>query len=242
MADEPKGVPFIGKGWGVAIPQGGLTLRVDDDGNIAADPIRLQTRIEFWPMWYQIALEHAELSAKARRDLLVAQEKGDNQGKATAIEDEMRAGLVTIVACAIVWDSVYEIVGSVLTKPPEFNRRTARWKRIVQVLHRGFCLPNARVKELREFLRLVFLLRDEGVHPSSKYEDPVLSPITGTGLPASYSRFRAENATEAVRGTWWIYELSDRTRHSEPEVARWAGSIPDRLPNKRPEFDVPDGA
>jgi hypothetical protein len=92
---------------------------------------------------------------------------------------------------------------------------------------------------MHALLKTLFSLRDAAVHPSSKLESAIYSPIIGSGLPATYHRFRAENATRAVHQTRFIHELADLARDSEPKVNKWAAAIQERLPADRPAYDVP---
>lgn len=51
---------FISEGMSIRIPEGGLSISVDDAGNPNVSLTALHVVYEIWPLWLEIALDHAE--------------------------------------------------------------------------------------------------------------------------------------------------------------------------------------
>jgi hypothetical protein len=83
---------FISRGMTVAIPPGGLTLAIGDNGNVTGN-LTLHVRFDVCPTWVQLALRHLD-DANAKKALRVAAWAGaEEEYKAAALEREFEASM-----------------------------------------------------------------------------------------------------------------------------------------------------
>jgi hypothetical protein len=81
------------------------------------------------------------------------------------------------------------------------KNRTSREKRIVEVLKLAFALKPEHPNQIAAFLRALFTLRNQAVHPPSKYQPPSYHKDLDVGVEWRFVQFSAENARAAFDST-----------------------------------------
>jgi hypothetical protein len=231
------------KGMTVAVPPGGLKLKVGPNGRVSADLV-IHVRFDVCPTWTELALWHLN-DAKAKRDKRVAAwTSGTAEEKAGALEREFEASMQAVMAAAIAVDAFHAMVKPHVNLPASLvkrwrDRRTARYSQVTEVLRRAFRLRTEGAAALRQNLKEIYRLRDLAVHPSGRIEAPVLHPELGVGVEWRFAYFRAENAEQLVNAaTWILWDLSNGGNPKDPEVQRYIEGLRSRLavvmPNGHP--------
>jgi hypothetical protein len=154
-----------------------------------------------WLEWARIAIVHQQLAARHRR---IAAAKGPGWGEALA--DEMRAGMVTIVAAAASLEALWNYLGPELMPEQYQEAEKARLDRtlpaptpvatsVARLLI--VCLGTERVpRRLRGQLTKLFELRNSAVHPPRIDDVPVLIPELETSVGAEIVMYGLEAATK----------------------------------------------
>lgn len=100
---------FISRGMTVAIPAGGLTIGIGDDGSFTGN-LALHVRFDVCPTWVELSLRHLE-EAKAKRADREAAWVGANENlKASTLEREFETSMQAIMSAAIAIDAFYSIM------------------------------------------------------------------------------------------------------------------------------------
>jgi hypothetical protein len=88
---------------------------------------------------------------------------------------------------------------------------------------------------MRTALRQVFRFRDESVHPSAAFSEPILHPVLDVGVERRFVVFRSENAHAATNvSLGLIWRLAQKPRSKYPMLVEWCEAmlktfIPPRL-------------
>jgi hypothetical protein len=199
---------FITEGMQLRIPVGGLTLGLDASGGMTSSLV-LEVRIDFWPYWLDIGLEHATQAA-AERQRLIGRNDAMPADIASALGAECRAGMVAVVAAAITLDALYATVRQ-LGRNEQLearwaNARTPRHARISETLRRQFTTSNDQARRLHTMVQELFKFRDWAVHPPADFKQPVLHDDLGQGVEWRFVAFGAPNAAKAVRNSALIIQ------------------------------------
>jgi hypothetical protein len=198
MSEHRKGY----RGTGIYVHGGGfrisgLSLSIDRaTGAITTKPVVPHLRTDTFEHWLAIG-RHAADEARAARERGVEAPLEDNTEFSQAIEQEFRAGMVAIGASAFAADAFY---ASVVEHAPETRAQARRRAaKVFETLKRGFALRIPQQAAVRKQLGIVYVLRDQAVHPPASWERPVAHPVYGLGMEPRLVHFRAENAINAQR-------------------------------------------
>lgn len=227
----------------VAIPAGGLTIGIGDDGNFTGD-LTLHVRFNICPTWVELSLRHLE-DAKIKRAEREAAWAGTNESlKGSALEREFEASMQAIMAAAIAIDAFYSIIQTHVVLPPSLveqwrTKRTSRYSQVTEVLRRAFRLKTKGTTALRQNLKEIFRLRDLAVHPSGKIEAPILHPELNVGVEWRFAYFRAKNAEFVVNtATWILWDLAREGKSKDTKIVEYTSNLKLRLaelfPNGHP--------
>jgi len=225
---------FISRGMTIAVPPGGLTLAIGDDGKVKGN-LTLHVRFDVCPTWAELAVRHLE-DAKAKKALREAAWAGvEEDQKAAALEGEFEVSMQAIMAAVIAIDAFYALIQTHVQLPPNIvdkwrTKRTARYSQVTEVLRRGFRLRPEGVVALRQNLKEIYRLRDLAVHPSGKIEAPILHPELGVGVEWRFAHFRAHNAELVVNAaTWILWDLANGGKPVDPEIKKYTDGLRQRL-------------
>lgn len=227
----------------VAIPAGGLTIGIGDDGNFTGN-LTLHVRFDVCPTWVELSLRHLE-DAKIKRADREAAWAGTNENlKASALEREFEASMQAIMAAAIAIDAFYSIMQTHVVLPPSLveqwrTKRTSRYSQVTEVLRRAFHLKTKGTAALRQNLKEIYRLRDLAVHPSGKIEAPILHPELNVGVEWRFAYFRTQNAELVVNAaTWILWDLAQGGKPKDTKILEYMNNLKLRLaelfPNGHP--------
>jgi len=234
---------FISKGMTVAVPPGGLSLRVGDDGKVTGN-LTLHVRFDVCTTWADLSLRHLRDAQAQRSARELAWSGTDEQQKGATLEREFEASMQAIMAAAIALDAFYAVVQSHAALPSSLLRqwrtkRTPRYAQVTEVIRRGFGLKPKGTAALRQNVKEIYRFRDLAVHPRGKIEAPVLHPELNVGVEWRFAFFRAHNAEPIVNAATWIFwDLAHGGKPSDPTLSSYMaglrGRLEDLLPNGHP--------
>lgn len=192
-AAEPVGSEGVVIFRGSSIQVRDLKLSIGSDGT-AASSMRLMVSWELWPLWLRVAIDHEVLARSARANLLGA----DDAQRAGFLEDEARAGMVTVCAAAFVLEAVALSAASHAELSFGIGSRAGAARRLTEVLKQCFVVPPDRFMVWRKSVRELFAVRNAAVHADSGLKDPLPHPALRAYVPRPAHMFRLENAVGSV--------------------------------------------
>jgi hypothetical protein len=231
---------FISRGMTVAVPVGGLTISVDDNGEIATN-LTIHVRFDICPTWIQISIKHLEEAQRGRLSREVAWKGINEEEKAIALEREFEASMQAIMSVAIAIDSFYSVIQTQVDLPSSLiekwrEKRTARYTQVTEVIRRAFSLTAEGTKVLRHNLKEIYRLRDLAVHPSGKIQAPILHPELNVGVEWRFATYRTYNAELVVNAaTWIIWNLAHDGKPKSQKVIEYMANMKQRLIELFPE-------
>lgn len=202
-------------------PAGLLTLRgstlaltdfrieIAADGGITSN-IRPQIAWEIWPLWLRVAIDHEVTALSARDRLLSLDGVGDDQARAETLEEETRAGLVTLSAVAFALEAMALSAARHAGLAPGIGKNASAARRIAELLKQCFAIPPSGFDKWRSALVTIFVARNEAVHPDAGLRDPLPHPALRAGVPRPAHVYRVENATAAVQVGIWTAVVAGR--------------------------------
>lgn len=189
-AEEPRGVLVIP---GSTIALKNFRLWIDDSGEVQAN-LEPQIAFEMWPLWMRVAIDHEQSARVARQQLIDAT---DDTQRAAALNDETRAGMVAISACAFALESMAISVATRASLHGVGKSKSAG-RRVAEVLRQCFAVPNHQVTQWRKAVLDVFRFRNWAVHPDSAAQDPMEHPGLRAFVPRPANLYRLENSVGSV--------------------------------------------
>jgi len=225
---------FISRGMTVAIPAGGFTLGIGDEGNLVSN-LTLHVRFDVCPTWTDLSLRHLREAKAKQAEREAAWAGTDEEQKAVTLEREFEASMQAIVAAAIAIDAFYSLVQTHVELPPDLletwrTKGTSRYSQVTEVLRRAFRLKPKGTAALRQNLKEIYRLRDLAVHPSGKIAAPILHPELNTGVEWRFAYFRAYNAELVVNGaTWILWDLAHGGKPKDSKLAEYMAGLRQRL-------------
>jgi hypothetical protein len=221
-------VVFITEGMSVRIPQGGLQVSFDDDGNLNVSAA-LHVVYEVWPLWLEIALDNAELACRIRERLTrVANE--EQKGK--LLVKECKLAMVGVTASVTALDAFFACVCERL---PAYQALRSKWSgqtkrpgragQVSQVFHQSFRYQPAVYDRLKAALKELYAIRGVAVHPPAGFQSPVQHEALGVGVEWRFATFTSTNALKAASlVTDIIHHSVGVSRTSLPELSEWCAT------------------
>jgi hypothetical protein len=196
---RPTGGIFITRGMTVGIPAGGLTIKLDEKGEISADPITLHVHYDVCPSWLEIAFKHLLEAEERNKEVTAARRTPDHNRLARALEAEFESGMQAIMSGAIAIDAFYASVKDRISFSEDLTKswsknKTARHTQIAEVIRRSFLMGENSFHQVRDYLKKIMHLRDMAVHPSGKIDEPILHPELNLGMEWRFVAFSYLNA------------------------------------------------
>lgn len=218
----------------VAVPAGGLTIGIGDDGNFTGN-LTLHVRFDVCPTWTELSLRHLQEAKAKRADRETAWAGTNEEEKAITLEREFEASMQAIMAAAIAVDAFYSLMQTHVVIPPSLverwrAKRTSRHSQVTEVLRRAFHLKPKGTAALRQNLKEIYRLRDLAVHPSGKIEAPILHPELNVGVEWRFAYFRAHNAELIVNAaTWILWDLAHGGKPKDIKIAEYMAGLQQHL-------------
>ncbi|WP_353117465.1 hypothetical protein [Nitratidesulfovibrio sp.] len=231
---------FITRGMTVAVPSGGLTIGIGDDGNFTSK-VTLHVRFDVCPTWTEISLRHLQEAKAKRVDRDIAWSGTDEEQKAATLEREFEASMQAIMAAAIAIDAFYSLVQTNVALPSSLverwrTKRTPRYSQVAEVLRQAFSLRSKGVSTLRQNLKVIYRLRDLAVHPSGKIEAPLLHPELNVGVEWRFAYFCAHNAEQIFNAaTWILWDLAHGGKPNDRKISEYMIALRNRLAEMFPD-------
>ena len=222
---------FITRGMTVAIPAGGLSLSIGDDGVPKGSNLTLHVHYDVCPTWLDLADHHLADAEKRKLARVAAWQADDQDARAATLEREFESSMQAIMAAAIAVDSFYAALRDKTTIPKETmqtwrKRRTARYRQVAEVLRCAFSLSPKGIEVVRNSLEQVFRFRDSGrssVVWRYRCSGPFI-PELQVGVEWRFDVFRAVTTPrprhQAVQ-KHHPWSLLPRESHPTPEIARY---------------------
>lgn len=222
---------FVSEGMHLRIPAGGLTVTVNDRGELDTS-LTFEVSLEVWPVWLDVGIDHAIEALGSRRTLAAAITESGNGGldgetQSELILSECKSAMVSIAAAAFALDNFYSVIREFAPGISELERqwaaaRTARHRRVSEAIRRTFRVNNASARNLNRSVREIFQFRDWAVHPAVEFREPRLHPLLGSAVEWRFIAFSANNAGNAVGNAASIISQCVRApREANPPLAKW---------------------
>lgn len=224
-------VVFISEGMQLRIPEGALQIRVDEDGSLSSPPVHFEVRLDVWPYWLDVGLEHALAALHARGELEGRASEQTGQWTAELLEKECRAGMVAIASAAFALDALY---ASLVEAVSGFDELQAQWRekqtprhaRVFEALQRSFKMGNTGARQASEVVQTIYRFRDWAVHPPGDYRAPLHHDVLDVGVEWRFVAFSGVNASRAVRSAAsLIRQCVDLPRESRPALSQWCDAV-----------------
>lgn len=202
LVPEPSGGIHISRGVRLRIPVGGLVIRAGDGQTPSMEVRTVELQLDTCIHWLEIALEHLA-NAKTAHETLVA-EVGTGSDLGVPLDREFKASVQAAFAAATFFEALYAT--TMERNPPKPSKpsgkprqRPTRYAIVTEQLRRSFGLRNQGTANLRAVLVEVYRFRDQAVHPSATFSEPVLHPEIRIGVERRFVMFSAANAQQLVR-------------------------------------------
>lgn len=211
----------ISRGVTPRIPIGGLSIRMGANG-IPSGSARLELQLDTCIHWLEIAMENL-LQAKSAHETLLNSKVDGAIDFGPLLDREFKASVQASVAAATFFEALYAATVERMPttpSPPGANRpqRQARYAKVTEQLRQSFGLKNRGTSNLRAVLKEVYRFRDEAVHPSTKFSEPVLHPDLQIGVERRFVMFSFSNARQLVRAALALSKtLASRDLASRPK-------------------------
>lgn len=193
---------------GVMLIRGGqlrlsnLSLTIGEDGQVTAAPVEVQLSWDIWPLWLRVAIEHEATAAMSRAELLSADGPENDERRAALLEDETRAGMVTVTAAAFTLEAMALSAASKAGVSGVGSESTAA-TRVAEVLKQTFEIKPDLFMTWRDQVKMLFKARNEAVHADAGFHDPLPHPALRAGVVRPAHVYRLENARGAVEIALW---------------------------------------
>jgi hypothetical protein len=206
----------------ITIPVGGLAITEGPDGQLSAS-LALHLGTDMTLLWLGAALAHVRASEAASLELGRLWKDGGSPEETAPLEQEFLAAMQACTAAAFSLDAFYASVQhhhplDAATKQAWQRNRLARHKRIAETLRIAFGLPQHVFECARTYLKDLFWLRDEAVHPKSGTHPTLLHPRINVQVERRFGLYRHENARAVAISAVALLALAARTprRNQKP--------------------------
>lgn len=209
---------------GIHISRGVRMRMVIADSGSGMKVPRVELQLDTCIHWLDIALEHLAAARSAHNALLEDKERGDNF--AALLDREFKSSVQAALAAATFFEALYAAtLDRVSTKSKPHiagqRRRQARYKRVAEQLRMSFGLRKQGTANLQSVLGEVYRFRDEAVHPSATFSEPVLHPQLQVGVERRFVMFGYSNALQLVRAALAFSKiLPSRDMKRRPKAMR----------------------
>jgi hypothetical protein len=198
---SPGGI-HISRGVTMRIPVGGLVIRTNGDAP-GMEITRVELQLDTCVHWLEIARENLTAARSAHQALLEAKANG-GADLGELLDREFKASVQASVAAATFFEALHAAAlerAPTRPTPPDPNRRQrqSRYVHVSEQLRRCFGLQKQGTANLRSVLREIYRFRDEAVHPSTAFGEPVLHPQLQVGVERRFVMFSFASARELVR-------------------------------------------
>lgn len=216
---------FVTRGSSLRIPAGGLVLPLDGS---EPPPVQIELLLELWDRWLEISGTQTLAAEAAHEQLLELISTGDER-RGPALEAEFNAALLATATSAFAVDAFYAAVSERVPRHPHAKtwakNRTPREQQIVEMFKHAFSLTPGHPEQIGTFLRALFTLRGQAVHPPAKYQPASYHTDLHAGVEWRFVQFTAEKARAAFNSTSTLLRrLLEIPRPEHAELQEWIPS------------------
>lgn len=191
----------ISRGVRLRIPAGGLIIHTGGE-QPGIEVTRVELQLDTCVHWLEIALEHLAAARSTHGALLEAKAPGAELG--ALLDREFKSSVQAAVAAATFFEALYAAtLDRVSAKPsphvPGRRQRQPRYARVAEQLRMSFGLKKRGTANLRSVLAEIYRFRDEAVHPSATFNEPVLHPQLQVGVERRFVMFGYGSSIPLVR-------------------------------------------
>ncbi len=203
---------------------------MDPNGVPTGGTARLELQLDTCIHWLEIAVSHLFDAKRAHEGLLAAKVSGATNF--ADLDKEFKACVQASVAAATFFEALYAAVIERMPHKPtakgqKCHRRPARYAVVTEALRQAFGLRKQGTANLRGVLKEVYRFRDEAVHPSARFSDPVPHNGLGVGVERRFVMFGYASAHQLVRAALVFSKnltSRDLTRRPKP-IQDFAGYL-----------------
>ena len=184
------------------IPAGGLVIHTGSGDGPRMEVAVVELQLDTCVHWLEIALENLANAKLAHEALL--QEPSGSPSLGSLLDREFKASVQATFAAATFFEALYAT--AMERNPPKGSRapgkarkRPTRYAVVAEQLRRSFGLRKQGMANLRSVLSEVYRFRDQAVHPSATFSEPVLHPDLRVGVERRFVMFCASSAQQLVR-------------------------------------------
>lgn len=211
----------ISRGVRLRIPTGGLLITTAQDNAPTMEVKAVELQLDTCVHWLEIALEHLANAKSAHEALCAAPASSPDLG--SLLDREFKASVQAAFSAATFFEALY--AATVERNPPKHpvtprnpEKRPTRYAVVTEQLRRSFGLKKQGTAHLRSVLREVYRFRDQAVHPSATFSEPVLHPDLHVGVERRFVMFCASNVQQLVRAALAFSKmLSSRDLTRQPK-------------------------
>lgn len=211
MEDQPNPTPpsptggiHISRGVRLRIPAGGLIITTAQGSSAPAMEIKaVELQLDTCVHWLEIALEHLANAKSAHEALRIAPTSPD---LGILLDREFKASVQAASSAATFFEALY--AATMERNPPRQpliirnpKKRPTRYAVVTEQLRRSFGLKKQGTANLRSVLHEIYRFRDQAVHPSAAFTEPVLHPHLHVGVEHRFVMYSASNAQQLVRAS-----------------------------------------
>lgn len=179
---------LIFQGMTVGFLAGDLSISLNGDSE---SRIVLSTSYNVVPIWLRIAHDNLKAS-KTASETIATQWSENAEVQRQLLMSELAPSMQVFVACGISLDALYD------TLRPHANlsdqevyvwrdKKTARYKQVVETIRRVYKLKPDTLKSFRECIKQIFKFRDKAVHPSLELQNACARPDITVGVDWKFS-------------------------------------------------------
>lgn len=236
---------YILKGMSVQVDK--LTLTVDEEGN-ARPTLSLKVSYDACVAWGKIALKHREAALQAlqlRETAWSPESPHTEEEKASTLENEFSDSTQAIVATAFCVDAFYDHVSrhveiSRQTRDSWKKQGTARFAQVAETFRIAFKMTNSETKQWRNYLKILYKLRDASVHPSNQPLTPYIHPQLNISTDWRLIAFRGDVADLITCNCWgMLWQFCGKESYKSfgitNFVKQFKPKLADLFPNGPPE-------
>ncbi|QTG12578.1 hypothetical protein G6M86_04660 [Agrobacterium tumefaciens] len=233
---------FIIRGMTVSVADFSTSL---DEHGLPQNHLELHVGYDACVPWARIALNQRDEALTAMTERTHAWESDvDEFLKAETMEKEFQHASQAIVASAICMDAFYDHVARHAPITSSIRnlwrqKKTARYIQIAETLRATFRIKQNEFKALRDFLKILFKLRDAAVHPSNTPKAPVIYPGLSISTDWRLTAFRGDVSDPLICsciGLIWDltrgadFRTIELTNFMNGLRSRWDGLLPEGRP------------
>ena len=218
----------ISRGVRLRIPAGGLVIHTGSGSSPSMKIKAVELQLDTCVHWLEIALEHLANAKLAHEALCTAPPNSPELGN--ILDREFKASVQATFAAATFFEALY--AATVERNPPKKplascnpKKRPTRYAIVTEQLRCSFGLKKQGTANLRSVLKEVYRFRDQAVHPSAMFSEPVLHSELNVGVERRFVMFSSSNAQQLVRAALAFSKiLPSRDLTRQPKDIRELGA------------------